>query len=120
DPQSLSYQQINTANNGRYKITKTYATDPVRSTVLIDTRFQVLTGGPLSLYVLYNPSLNNSGSGDTGTVTGGQLVASDGPVASALASSVAFTKMTNGYSASASDPLTDLTANNALDTLYAT
>jgi glucoamylase len=120
DPQSLSYQQVNTANNGRYKITKTYTTDPARATVLIQTRFQVLTGGPLSLYVLYNPSLNNSGSGDTGASSGGQLVASDGPVSSALASSVGFTKMTSGYSASASDPLTDLTGNNSLDSLYDT
>lgn len=120
DPQSLSYQQVNTATNGRYKITKTYTTDPARSTVLIKTRFQVLTGGPLSLYVLYNPSLNNSGMGDTGASQSGQLVASDGSIASALAASTGFTKMTSGYSGTSSDGYVDLSGNHVLDTQYDT
>src|SRR5215216_3137769 len=32
---SLSFQQINTAKSGKWKITKTYTTDPERNTVLI-------------------------------------------------------------------------------------
>src|SRR5215831_11253062 len=74
DPRSLTYQQVNTASNGRYRITKTYVTDPDRPTLLVQTRFQVLSGGPLQLYVLFNPSLNNSGMGDTGATVSGQLV----------------------------------------------
>ena len=120
DPRSLSYQQVNTAINGRYRITKTHVTDPARPTVLVQTRFQVLTGGPLSLYVLYNPSLNNSGGGDTGATSGGQLVASDGPVASALAASTGFTKLTNGYGGTSSDGYIDLGANHSLDNQYDT
>ncbi|TDQ01011.1 glucan 1,4-alpha-glucosidase [Labedaea rhizosphaerae] len=118
DSRSLTYQQVNTATNGRYRITKTYVTDPARATVLIRTRFQVLTGGPLNLYVLYNPSLGNSGMGDTGATSDGKLVASDGGVADALASSIGFSAMTNGYSGTASDGFQDLTAHHALTNTY--
>ncbi|RSM75682.1 glucan 1,4-alpha-glucosidase [Amycolatopsis sp. WAC 01375] len=118
DPRSLSYRQINTATNGRYRITKTHTADPARSTVLIQTRFEVLSGGPLQLYALYNPSLNNSGMGDTGATSGGQLVASDGPVSSALAASTGFVKATSGYSGSASDGYVDLSGDHVLGTQY--
>ncbi|UUV31437.1 glucan 1,4-alpha-glucosidase [Amycolatopsis roodepoortensis] len=118
DPRSLSYRQINTATNGRYRITKTHTADPARSTVLIQTRFEVLSGGPLQLYALYNPSLNNSGMGDTGATSGGQLVASDGPVSSAMAASTGFVKATSGYSGTASDGYVDLSGDHVLGTQY--
>ena len=35
DPTSLTWQQVNTATNGDYTITKTYVADPSRSVVLI-------------------------------------------------------------------------------------
>jgi glucoamylase len=120
DPQSLTYQQTNTAGSGRYRITKTYVTDPARPTVLVRTRFQVLSGGPLALYVLFNPSLANSGGGDTGATSGGMLVGSDGSVASALAASSGFTAATNGYSGTSSDGFQDLTANHRLTAVYDT
>src|SRR2546430_17440144 len=47
DQRSPTYQQVNTASGGRYRITQTDATDPDRPTLLVQTRFQVLTGGPL-------------------------------------------------------------------------
>src|SRR5262249_21675057 len=96
DPLSLTYQQTNTAASGRYRITRTSVTDPDRPVVLMQTRVQVLTGGPLQLYVLFNPSLNNSGMGDTGATSGGQLVASDGPGASALAAAGGFSAAPRG------------------------
>lgn len=118
DPRSLTYQQVNTATSGRWRITKTYVTDPARATLLVQTRFQVFTGGALQLYVLFNPSLNGSGMSDTGASSGGQLVGSDGPVASALASSSGFLATTNGYSGTASDPWNDLTTHHGLTTTY--
>src|SRR5260221_6846028 len=63
-PDSLSFQQINTAKSGAWVITKTYTTDPGRDSALIDVRFQP-SGKNLSLYVYYDPSLANSGMGDT-------------------------------------------------------
>ena len=46
DARSLIYRQINTAKSGKYRITKTYVTDPDRSAVLVDVRFESLTGSP--------------------------------------------------------------------------
>jgi glucoamylase len=118
DSRSLTYEQTNTATNGRYRITKTYVTDPNRATLLVRTRFQVLTGGPLSLYVLFNPSLDNSGMGDYGAVSDGMLVGSDGPVSSALAVSGGFSAMSNGYSGTSSDGYQDLIHHHRLTTVY--
>ena len=114
DTRALIYRQINMAKSGRYKITKTYITDPSRPTLLIQTRFQALTGGPYRLYVLYNPSLNNTGTNDTGATSGKALVASDGNIASALLCSSGFLKMSSGYSATSSDGLTDIRNNKDL------
>jgi len=118
DPQALTYRQINTAKSAKYRITKTYVTDPARSTLLIETRFEALAGGPYQLYVLYNPSLNNSGMGDSGATSGNALVGSDGPVASALVASAGFLKVTSGYSGTSSDGLVDLKANKQLTGLF--
>ena len=38
DRRSLSYRQVNTSRSGRWRITKTYAADPARATVLVDVR----------------------------------------------------------------------------------
>ncbi|PYV26037.1 MAG: glucan 1,4-alpha-glucosidase [Acidobacteria bacterium] len=118
DPRALTYRQINTAKSGKYRISKTYVTDPDRSTLLIETRFEVLSGGPYQLFVFYNPSLNNSGMGDSAATSGSALVASDGNVASALASSSGFVKMTSGYSGTMSDGSVDLSAHKHLEGLF--
>jgi glucoamylase len=115
DPSALIYRQINTAHSGKYRITKTYLTDPDRSTLLIDTRFEALSGGPYQLYVLYNPSLNGSGLGDTAASQGDALVASDGHVASALMVSGGFSQRSSG---SSSDGLVDLNADKRLDNRF--
>src|SRR3954451_7589704 len=52
DPRSLTYRQVNTEKNGRWRITKTYTTDPARNTLLIDVKFESLTRTPLNLYAL--------------------------------------------------------------------
>src|SRR5204863_4586743 len=61
---SLSFQQINTAKSGVWTITKSYTTDPERDSLLIDVRFQSKDDN-LNLYVYYDPSLGNSGMGDS-------------------------------------------------------
>jgi glucoamylase len=62
-PDSLSFQQINTAKSGEWTITKSYTTDVERDSVLIDVQFQAKNKN-LNLYVYYDPSLGNSGMGD--------------------------------------------------------
>lgn len=125
--QALSFRQINTAKSGDYTITKTYITDPQRSTVLIDIDFESRTLN--NLYVYYDPSLNNSGMHDSAWSEGDALLAVDGDKASALVSSTGFEfqdqlpgtflkgggrdpqrEVSNGY-LGASDGLTELRKN---------
>jgi glucoamylase len=117
DAEVLSFRQVNTSKAGRYRITKTYITDPEHDTLLIQVRFQRLKSGPVQLYVLYDPSINNSGMHDTGYTVDDVLVASDNGTTSALASSLPFTKTTNGYLGT-SDGLLDLKKSFALKNLY--
>lgn len=90
DPRSLTYQQLNTATSGRYRITKTYVTDPTRSTLLVDLTVESLTGAPYQVYAYVDPSLTNNGMDDSGTCGSGRLLASDGTTASALVASRDF------------------------------
>jgi glucan 1,4-alpha-glucosidase len=119
DPQSLTYEQVDTAKSGKYVITKTYVDDPARPTVLMSIRVKALDGGTYTPYVLYNPSLANSGMGDSGDAVGQSLVAHDGSVASALVAQPAFTKVSSGFSG-VSDGLTDLATDQHLDWTYKT
>lgn len=86
DLQALLFRQINTAKSGAYAITKTYVTDPERSSILIDVNFRWNADGGCrcSLYIYYDPSLNNSGMHDSAWTDGAWLVASDKDKGSAL------------------------------------
>ncbi len=117
DASSLLYQQINRAKSGKYAITKTYATDPARSTVLVDVQFQSLTGRPYQVYVLHDPALTMTGNDDTGLSEGGALLSADGTTGSALVASSGFTKTSSGY-AGVSDGWTDLAADHQMDWAY--
>ena len=127
DPGALTFRQINTAKSGSYTITKTYVTDPERSTVMIAVEFAGQTAN--NLYVYYDPSLNNSGMHDSAWTEDDALLAVDGDKASALISSSGFVaedevvrdtvrpfnrqadlKMSNGF-LGASDGLTELKRN---------
>jgi glucoamylase len=115
DPRAPIFRQVNTAKSGAYTISKTYVTDPERSTVLIDVGVQWNSPGVSkgSLYVYYDPSLNNSGMHDTGGRDGDWLVASDADKASALTSTSGLGEETNGYLGT-SDGLTQLRRNASL------
>jgi glucoamylase len=120
DPTSLVWQQVNTATNGDFTITKTYVADPARSVVLVQTTFDNTSSAPLQLYADYLPQLNNDGMGNTGGTdsASGDLVASDGPVSSALAASAGFTQSTTGYVGSTSDGAAQLTSSHALTSTF--
>jgi glucoamylase len=117
DGRALEYRQVNTDKSGAYRITKTYVTDPDRSTVLVDVTFESLTGKPLQLYALYDPSLNNGGDDDTATSKGAQLLAGDGDVASALLGAPKFEQASSGYLGT-SDGWTDLKDDYRMDWTY--
>src|SRR3954470_1650359 len=117
DPRSLSYRQVNTDPDGRYRITKTYTTDPSRAVLLMRVHFESLTKEPLRLYALYDPSLSGNGDDDSGSTSGTALVASDGKAGSALVASPAFTKTSNGYLGT-SDGWSDLKSDHSMDWNY--
>jgi glucoamylase len=117
DPRSLTYRQVNTARSGRWRITKTYVTDPGRSAVLVDVSLESLTGRPYKLYALLDPALSNSGDDDVGETDGRTLVARDDHLASALAAEPAPTRVSSGYMG-ASDGWTDLRDDFRMDWTY--
>jgi glucoamylase len=117
DRRSLTYRQVNTATSGRYRITKTYVTNPRGAAVLVDLRFESLTGEPYQLYVLYDPSLSNGGMDDTGRSRGRRLLATDAASASVLRTGPALTRISNGYLGT-SDGWTDLRDDFRMDWTY--
>ena len=118
DRRSLTYRQVNTDREGRFRITKTYVTDPSRNALLVDVRFESLTRRPLQLYVLHDPALSNDGSDDSGSVAGSALLVQDPHAGGALAASPRFTHVSNGY-LGASDGWQDLRADLRMDWSYA-
>jgi glucoamylase len=111
DPRSLTYRQVSSTK--RWRLTKTYVTDPQRSAVLVDVRFRSLTGQPYRLYVLADPALSNTGDDDRGA----GLTASDATNASALATAPALQRTSVGYMG-ASDGWTDLRDDHRMDWAY--
>jgi glucoamylase len=120
DPTSLTWQQVNTASNGDFTITKTYIADPSRPVILIQTTFDNLTSSPLYLYADYHPYLDNDGMGNTGgsDAASGDLEAQNGSVASALTSSLGFSQTSTGYVGTSSDGETMLTSDHSLPVTY--
>jgi glucan 1,4-alpha-glucosidase len=123
DRSSLTYRQTSTDQEGRWRLTKTYVTDPARPTVLVDVRFDRLKPGAMQLFALYDPSLAGDSGNDAGATSGSALTATDThdaatPVGSALVSSAPFVTTSTGY-VGTSDGATVLRANHTLAQTYA-
>jgi glucoamylase len=118
DPAALIFRQVNTSKNGRYRIRKTYITDPDRNSVLIQMQLEVLKAGPLMAFLYYDPALNNIGIHDNGSSQGAVLLDSKGDTASALVASPAFTSVSSGY-VGTSDGWTELRQSYKLTQRYA-
>ncbi|MEU8244383.1 glycoside hydrolase family 15 protein [Actinoplanes missouriensis] len=110
---SLSYRQTWTDPAGRWRLVADYTVDPDTAVLLVKVR---LTGHGHRLYTIYDPALNNSRSGDSGRTEGNALIATDGPVTSALVAKPRFTATSNGF-AGTSDGWTDL-ADGRMDWRY--
>jgi glucan 1,4-alpha-glucosidase len=109
---ALIYRQVNMARNGKYRIEKTYITDPVSHTVLCDVKFYPLVGNleDYQVYVYAQPIVNNGASDDRARVIRNErtyLVAWDSSAALALTTSVPFCTASVGHVGS-SDGLEDL------------
>lgn len=116
DEASLRFRQVGTATSGRYRITKTFVTDPRRDALVVRVRLESLDGGRYRLYAVHDPALANSGMDDRGRATAGALVATDGeqPVASALVARPRLGRTTTGL-LGRDDGWTDLEDDQRLD-----
>ncbi|WP_413171857.1 glycoside hydrolase family 15 protein [Anabaena azotica] len=68
---SMVWQTTSTDKDGRWKITKKFFSDPTSPTVIQRVTFETLEPGKTvkdyNVYVLNNPSINNTGSGSAST-----------------------------------------------------
>lgn len=113
----LLYRQTSTAKSGRYRIVKTYATDPVRPTLLVNIVFTSLDGHPYRVYALLNPAPNNDLSHASASTTGRAMLASGGGVATAFLAEPKFAAVETGFLGT-SDGWQDLKAHKALTWTY--
>ena len=111
-PDALVFRQINTSRTKRYRITRTVFTDPLQQTLVLQTEFEPLGAGPLTLWVYVDPAVDNSGLEDTATASDDALTAADGDVALAVVSSQPFARSTAGF-AGVSDGLDSLRRDGA-------
>ena len=109
---SLGFRQV--TRTARWRLTKTWITDPARHTVLAHVRFRSLTGKPLRVFVLADPAPGNDGNDDRATVDARRLIAHDDSAASVVAAEPALRRTSSGYRGTASDPWKDLEADKRL------
>src|SRR3954452_21154408 len=108
---TLAYRQV--TRTARWRLTKTWITDPARATVLARVHFKALKGSP-RLYVLADPAPGDDGNDDRGTSTDTTLVASDVAGATGVAPAPPLSETSSGYRGSASDPWQDLQGDGRL------
>jgi glucoamylase len=111
-PGSLTFTQV--TQTKRWRLTKTWITDPSRATVLANVRFESLTHRPLQLYVLADPAPGDDGNDDRASQTRDGLLAWDDTAASFIAAEPALDAPTSGYKGMASDPWTELQSDHRL------
>ena len=93
---SLTFQQINTAKSGEWKITKTYTTDIKRNTILINVDFENQSQD-LNLYVYFDPSMGNSGMHDFAQSGKDFLLAGEAEKSIALVFTSKIEEVTSGF-----------------------
>ena len=98
-----AFRLVNTAVDGRYRISKTVFSDPVREVVLQQIRFEALVGAAsdYEVHVIVAPHLVNAGADNTGwcgDFKGHQMLFAEGRGTSlAVASSVPWRVRSAGY-----------------------
>jgi glucoamylase len=108
----LAFRQTNTSRSGRYRIVRETFTDPAHQTIVIHARVEP-TGSPLKVYAYVDPAVDNSGLHDSADVSGDVLVAAQGNVIMAVASSTGFGEKSCGF-VGVNDGVADLRASGRL------
>jgi glucoamylase len=116
-PLSPAYKITTTDKQGRFVIEKRIFTDPDRQSLVVRVTVKALKGS-VTPYLLLEPHMANTGSGDAGVATKAALTANEADVYLTLKGSEPFVAASAGF-LGASDGLTDLKAHGKLDKLYA-
>src|SRR5262245_3578433 len=72
---TLAYTQ--TSETSKWRLTRTYTTDPERATVLIKIRFESEDKQPHDVEIAFDPQLSDDGNDDVGWTRGHALLAHD-------------------------------------------
>ncbi|MDW5598280.1 hypothetical protein VSS74_28235, partial [Conexibacter stalactiti] len=96
----LTFTQTTTDRGDRWRLSKTYVTDPRRATVLARVRLTSLDGRPHPLYLLADPALSNDGDDDRAVTRDGALLSWDRRAALAIRAQPALLDGTSGYAGS--------------------
>lgn len=115
-PLSPAYRVTNTDKQGRFVIIKDFFTDPDHQSLMMRVTVKALKG-PVTPYVILDPSMANTSGDDEGHANVSVLTAWQGNVALALTGSVPFKKANVGYTG-VSDGIAELTARQQLGPLH--
>jgi glucoamylase len=91
----LTYTQV--SSTSKWRLTRTYATDPESSVVMVKVRFESLDATGHDVELEFDPQLYNDGTDDVGWTRGHALLAHDSRIASALVGRPALTRTSSGY-----------------------
>lgn len=116
-PLSPAYRLTNTDKQGRFVIIKDVFTDPDHQSLMMRVTVKALKG-PVTPYVILDPSMANTSGDDEGHATNAALTAWQGNVALSLTASAPFTQANVGYTG-VSDGLASLKAHQTLGTPHA-
>jgi glucoamylase len=114
-PLSPAYRVTTTDKQGRFVIIKDVLTDPDHQSLVLRVTIKALKG-PVTPYIILDPSVANTSGDDEGRASVDALTAWQGKAAIALRSTAPFKKATVGYT-SVSDNIAELTKGQALGTL---
>lgn len=114
-PLSPAYRVTTTDKQGRFVIIKDLLTDPDHQSLILRVTVKALKG-PVTPYLILDPSVANTSGDDEGRANVDELTAWQGNAAIALRSTKPFKKATVGYTG-VSDNIEQLTKGHKLDVL---
>lgn len=117
-PQSLAYKIVNKDKDGKYEIEKHIFTDPDSQALMMRVQFRALADG-ITPYIYVNPSIANTGSNDSASISDGSWIATDGNTAMTLKTTATVAQSTVGFEG-VSDGITELKQTGSLTKTYTT
>lgn len=115
-PTSLAYKIVNRDKDGKYEIEKHIFTDPDSQALMMRVQFRALADG-ITPYLFVNPSIANTGGGDSASVANNTWTASEGSVSMSLKTTANVAKGSVGFEG-VSDGISEVKQTGELTNLY--